>query len=458
MRVGLFLLISLLIVGLTFWLLTSSSHISAPNQIVEPQCLEETSVERAPPQITQEDRLRLDREWEVHVISGRGGGPDGVRFVDVNNDGLCDVVTAYEHSGKVKIFQHPGYELVDEPWEHVSVGVVPRGEDAMGMDADGDGVIDIVSSHEGDTLGIYVHWGPTDPESYMEPKAWGEPVLLSKPPGRGWMFAIPMDVNDDQHIDIVAGSKDDYYNDRNSVGDLGWFENPGHDKRDLENWDYHSIDHMGWTMSIIPFDVNGDGNMDLIVTDRNADEDHMGARWLRNPGANWEQPWKSKFLGDLAGTSPTFMAIGDLNSDGLDELVIPLVDRNKIVILARNILGEPGEYKAYDVNYKAGHQLGTLKAVAITDVDFDGRNDIVISYVGGQVGLAWISFNDDPFRGPWSFHVISTVDHGKFDIVQLYDVDGDGDKDILTTEEVLGLGVLWFENPVIELGPKKIQE
>ena len=35
----------------------------------------------------------------------------------------------------------------------------------------------------------------------------------------------------------------------------------------------------------------------------------------------------------------------------------------------------------------------------------------------------------------------------KFDLVQLLDIDRDGDLDILTCEERDGLGVLWYENP-----------
>ena len=39
------------------------------------------------------------------------------------------------------------------------------------------------------------------------------------------------------------------------------------------------------------------------------------------------------------------------------------------------------------------------------------------------------------------------MDGVKHDLVPLIDLDGDGDLDVLTTEETKGLGVVWYENP-----------
>lgn len=90
-----------------------------------------------------------------------------------------------------------------------------------------------------------------------------------------------------------------------------------------------------------------------------------------------------------------------------------------------------------------------IKAVEVYDVDNNGRNDIIVTFVGGQYGVVWLSYRVGPFEGAWDLHVISDVVDGKFDLIQLFDVDNDGDDDILTTEEVHNLGVLWFENPLI---------
>jgi hypothetical protein len=52
-----------------------------------------------------------------------------------------------------------------------------------------------------------------------------------------------------------------------------------------------------------------------------------------------------------------------------------------------------------------------------------------------------------PFTGKWQWHELSGVMGVKNDQVRLADLDGDGDLDALTTEEVSNLGVIWYENP-----------
>ena len=66
---------------------------------------------------------------------------------------------------------------------------------------------------------------------------------------------------------------------------------------------------------------------------------------------------------------------------------------------------------------------------------------------GDMIGMAWMSYIfsvNDPL---WNTQAISGVRGSKFDLVQLLDLDGDGDLDVITTEEKSNLGVMWYENP-----------
>ena len=52
----------------------------------------------------------------------------------------------------------------------------------------------------------------------------------------------------------------------------------------------------------------------------------------------------------------------------------------------------------------------------------------------------------------WDWHQLSGPKGIKFDRIELLDIDGDGDLDVLTCEENYGtnsqgLGVIWYENP-----------
>jgi len=381
--------------------------------------------------------------WKLRYIAHRSGGPDGDRIFDFNGDGLLDVTTSFESGGDVYLFLHPGTENIDEEWPFVIVGHVPRGEDAFGMDVDDDGAVDVVSAHEGDTLGMYVHWAPSNPALILDQNEW-QTELFPATHGKAWMYAIPLDVNQDGMIDIVIGAKDDYYNNRNAVGEVGWLEAPLGDKRNLENWVYHTMDHAGWPMSIIAHDVDRDGDLDILLTDRNSDEEHMGARWLENPGTAWAEEWKSHFFGGLEGSRPGFMSLGDLNRDGQIEYFFSLLTENYIAIL------EQATTQLFPIVIEDNAELGSQKGVAVGDIDLDGSLDVVVTFVGGNVGLGWMKYDVSPFLNDWTWQTIYSIQGGKFDQPILYDVDQDGDLDILTTEEKQGLGVIWFENPTID--------
>ncbi|KPK47729.1 MAG: hypothetical protein AMK72_08020, partial [Planctomycetes bacterium SM23_25] len=54
----------------------------------------------------------------------------------------------------------------------------------------------------------------------------------------------------------------------------------------------------------------------------------------------------------------------------------------------------------------------------------------------------------EPFSdAEWDAHDISGPEGVKYDLVELVDLDADGDLDVLTCEESANLGLIWYENP-----------
>lgn len=94
--------------------------------------------------------------------------------------------------------------------------------------------------------------------------------------------------------------------------------------------------------------------------------------------------------------------------------------------------------------------FGTAKAVAVGDIDLDGKLDVVFSCEeakGPKLGVVWFAAADlDSGTAP-ELRDISGSDGTKFDRLELIDLDDDGDLDVLTTEEAENLGVIWYENP-----------
>ena len=98
--------------------------------------------------------------WKRHTIDASSLGADGVRAADANGDGAMDLVTSWEQGGLTRIYLADRSSSGGAAWKVVTAGKSPDAEDAVFFDADGDGDLDIISSAEGRSRRILVHWAP----------------------------------------------------------------------------------------------------------------------------------------------------------------------------------------------------------------------------------------------------------------------------------------------------------
>jgi hypothetical protein len=93
-----------------------------------------------------------------------------------------------------------------------------------------------------------------------------------------------------------------------------------------------------------------------------------------------------------------------------------------------------------------GEKLGTGKSIRSADVNLDGNEDLVYSCEqanGAKHGVVWLDMTQEGLK----IRPISGPEGVKFDLIQLVDLDADGDLDVITCEERANLGVFWYENP-----------
>jgi hypothetical protein len=394
--------------------------------------------------------------WRRHTIDDSARGADGVRLADVNGDGHLDIATGWEEAGLVRLYLNPGPAKAKERWAQVTVGQVKSPEDAVPVDLDGDGNFDVVSCCEGNTKSVFVHWNLHKPDAPargssaipLDSAAWKTepfPALAGK---RLAMFCLPMQIDGENGVDLVIGSK-------GKDADVLWLRSP-ENPRDLSAWTWHPLTKAGWIMSLVARDMDGDGDEDVLVSDRK--QERRGVYWLERPEpksvtGRWSRhdvkgiEGEVMFL-DVAGTLRVPLRADGTRSVPATEIIVPTHDHR--LWLARGDDTSNDKSDLIELAWPKG--IGNGKSAAFADIDLDGRRDIVISCeTREQVsGIVWLSGSKTGQieNVPHEISGMAGPKGLKFDRVELIDLDRDGDQDVLTTEERIGWGVVWFENPV----------
>ncbi len=381
----------------------------------------------------------LAEPWRRHTIDDSSRGADGVRLADVDGDGLLDLTTGWEEGGRIRVYRNPGPKSVRSRWPAVTVGQVKSPEDAVFADLDGDGAWDVVSCCEGRNRTLFFHWAPSSAADYLEPAAWTTDAPAATRNAQAWMFALPLDIDGRNGVDLVLGAK-------GSGAQVGWLQAPAN-ARDMAGWKWHPLYEAGWIMSLEPADLDRDGDTDVLISDRKGK--NRGVLWLENPGpvaARSGQPWRQHRVG---GEDCEVMFLTYANLRGGAEREIVVATRNgRILVFERSAQSSRG-WRETAIPNPFGLPHG--KAVRVADVDLDGRPDLVhTTNTGGNreaPGVTWLQASGPSDAPEWKPRDISGRAGVKFDLLQLLDLDQDGDLDVITCEERDNLGVFWYENP-----------
>ncbi len=368
--------------------------------------------------------------WARHTIDDSSRGADGVGLGDIDGDGLSDIVTGWEESGEVKVYRNPGPANVRKPWPRVTVGKVAAPEDAVFVDFDGDGSLDVVSCCEGSTRTVFLHRLKSKSSSVLDESQWTTQAIPATQGKQAWMQALPLKGSGPRSPCLVLGSK----NDQAAVGLLRLpVSRIGH-----QSPGFRKLRDAGWIMSLIAQDLDSDGDPDVVLTDRKGVR--TGAFWLENPNDE-SSAWKERSVGAL-GREAMFADLGDIDGDGRLDLAVAVKPRD-IVLCFRKADGGWDER----IVRLAPQGMGEAKAVKIADLNGDGRADLVFTCEGAQGDLEGIVWLEGTRDGQWKIKPLGGPAGTKFDLIRTLDLDDDGDLDVLTCEEKDGLGVIWYENP-----------
>ncbi len=381
---------------------------------------------------------KAEPTWKRHLIDGSDKasgklGADGVRLADADGDGRPDVVTGWENGDAIRVALNPGPDRVGEPWPSFTVGRVKGAEDAVFADLDADGVLDVVSCTEGKTRTVFVHWAPAPETDYAEEAAWKTEAIPVLEGRQMWMYCLPFDANGDGREDLILGSK-------NAGATVGWLEQPAENPRDLANWTYHPLYDAGWIMSVRTDDLDGDGDRDVIFSDRKGAS--TGVWWLENAGSVSKGKVGSVFLParrlGLSGEEVMFVDVADVDADGRLDVLAAVRERDLVVLLQPEKTGAEWTERRFSFPANTGaFTTGTSKAVKwfpfpgeeretwrflLTCERADGDAHGVLLLTGEpDAGGANVECDTVSVSGPEGV---------KYDRMELLDLDEDGDLDL----------------------------
>jgi len=184
----------------------------------------------------------------------------------------------------------------------------------------------------------------------------------------------------------------------------------------------------GQPNQVVSADINADGKPDLVFADLSTSGNAIVMlQDAAHPG---------QFLAPMAlatGNITPSVAVGDLNGDGLPDIVAADYDMNgnngQVTVFIQDA-ANPGTFLAA-LTFPAGAQP---QAVRIADVDGDGRADLVIANRGpgtDGTGMAGVSvlLQDSAHPGSFLAPVTYSTPRGAIDVA-VADLNGDGKPDL----------------------------
>ena len=341
----------------------------------------------------------------------------GEWIVDVDHDGLPDLVTAGWISNGVIWYRNPGPKATaaGTMWQPAKIADSFDTEGGAFADINGDGKPDLALAHYNSSGVLWVDFHPKSGN--------GKPHVhhLGLPRNDGHGIGIA-DINGDGKPDVLTPH--------------GWFEAID---ADADKWMWHPDWDLADTgFPVLAYDVNHDGKMDLVYGQGHG----YGLYWLEQTGTPARRGWIRHTIDESFSQSHALI-LADIDGDGVPELITGKRYRG-------HGGNDPGSYDPvvlYAYRMPSAAQLAAAKP---------STNLQALRKQPSTKGSADVPIADtasDPVFTRYTLSVNGTASAGTQFIAA--DLDHDGDLDLASAGK---LGVHVLENLKITAVPDMVRE
>jgi type IX secretion system substrate protein/VCBS repeat protein len=307
--------------------------------------------------------------------------------------------------------------VVSQELTFVSHTIDPSFDGPAGItaaDLNSDGNIDIISAAVDNNT---VAWWQNNPGDSI---TWTKRIIDDN-----FVDAIYVDYGDidgDNNLDILASAY--------AGAKLAWWQNSGEDSI---VWTKQIIDNQfDDAHEIMPFDINLDGDMDVIGVSAGLNT----IAYYLNDG-NYPVTW-TKYVVDNDFPGARSVDAADIDNDGDIDLVGAALDSHEVVYWC-NEGGEPIEWTKIVIS----NSFALSHKVVFEDINNDGWPDILgTAYTDGV--KIWINSGEPGYIYHWTESIVSELSSAV--ISHFIDVENDGDLDVVSTYQGRGLIELYISD------------
>ncbi|OQX27669.1 MAG: hypothetical protein BWK80_04165 [Desulfobacteraceae bacterium IS3] len=323
----------------------------------------------------------IDKDGDIDLITGNDGAPSRLYL----NNGTADPFRGAF-----------GMDIASDSYHTRSL--------VLG-DIDGDGDLDLIAGNEGGGNRLYLN----NAAGNLFKDLVGINVNITTDNYRTQSLALG-DIDGDGDLDLIAG---------NDAAPNRLYINNGSPNpfRDMQGKDITTDSH--YTRSIVLGDIDGDGDLDLIVGN-----DGEPNRLYLNNGT--DDPFKGIVGMNISGDSYStrVLALSDVDSDAdLDLIVGNDSESNRLYL--NNGTGNPFDrVTGKEITTDSRH----TRSLVLGDIDGDGDSDLIVGNEGELSRLYLNNGTDDPFDRVTGT-IITNSEHTAS--LMLTDADSDGDLDLI---------------------------